>query len=150
MPNKYLISGLPSTGKSTVATELLQRGYYAIDADTAITRNTSNGWIWDKDRLQQAFLNSDDRDVFICGSATNHAEYIHLFDRVFILHIDNTTMHHRLTTRTNNHFGKDPNLLAKQLRHSVGVKEYSMNRGRVVIDATQPITTVVDMILERL
>ena len=150
MPKKYLISGLPSTGKSTVAAELLQRGYYAIDADAAIARQTSDGWMWGRDRLQQALSDSNDRDVFICGSATNRDEFIHLFDRVFILYIDNTTMRHRLTTRMNNTFGKDPNELAKQLQNNLGVKEYSLRRGRLVIDATQPIATVVDMILEKL
>ncbi|OGL21947.1 hypothetical protein A2707_01165 [Candidatus Saccharibacteria bacterium RIFCSPHIGHO2_01_FULL_45_15] len=150
MSKRYLISGLPSTGKSTVTTELLRRGYYAIDADAAIASKTSEGWIWNEDRLQHALLNSNDRDVFICGSATNRDEFINLFDSVFILYIDNVTMRHRLTSRTNNNFGKDPNILAKQLRNNLGVKEYSLKRGRLVIDATQPITTVVDMILEKL
>lgn len=95
-------------------------------------------------------MNSNDRDVFVCGSATNRDEFINLFDSVFILYIDNITMRHRLTTRTNNSFGKDPNILAKQLQNNLGVKKYSLKRGRLVIDATQPITTVVDMILEKL
>jgi dephospho-CoA kinase len=146
----YLISGLPGTGKTSVCKELQLRGFRAIDADKAFSIQTKNGWIW-QDRGLSKVLNDLTSDVlFICGSASNRDDYIHRFAKIFILHVDNDTLKTRLTTRTNNNFGKDPAVLARQLKLNEGVKEYSTKRGRVLIDATQPITKIVDEILDKM
>jgi dephospho-CoA kinase len=146
----YLISGLPGTGKTSVCKELQLRGFHAIDADKAFSIQTKNGWIW-QDRGLSKVLNDLTSDVlFICGSASNRDDYIHRFAKIFILHVDNDTLNTRLTTRTNNNFGKDPAILARQLKLNEGVKEYSTKRGRVLIDATQPITKIVDEILDKM
>lgn len=142
----YLISGLPGTGKTSVCTELQTRGYKAIDADYTFGYQDDSDWLWDEGKVEQ-ILNDDSEKIFICGSAGNRDKYIPRFDKVFILSVDDNTLRRRLLNRTNNNFGKDPDILAKQIERNQGLKEYSMKRGRIVIDATQSVTAVADDIL---
>lgn len=143
----YLISGLPGTGKSSVCKELQQRGMHAIDADKTFGIQTKDGWIWQGEKLN-AVLSSPTPDMlFVCGSASNRDQFIQRFAKVFILYVNTDTLRHRLTTRTNNNFGKNPTVLARQLELNEGVKEYSIKRGRLIIDANQPLAAVVDEIL---
>lgn len=146
--SNYLISGLPGTGKTSVCRELQRRGLNAIDADKAFGFQTNDGWIWKGEKLSEALDDTTRDTLFICGSASNRDEYIHRFTKVFILYVDNETLKSRLTNRTNNNFGKDPAILARQLKLNEGIKEYSTKRRRSIIDATQPITTIVDEILD--
>lgn len=143
----HLVSGLPSTGKTSVCLELQARGYTAIDADQAIAFQSSKDWEWDKDKFAAAIDISKSDVVFICGSANNRDDFLSSFQKVFILHIDDDTMRYRLMSRTNNNLGKGPDVLARQIAQNADVKSYSEKRGRIVVDATQPLVNIVDEIL---
>lgn len=144
----YLISGLPGTGKTSVCTELLRRGYRAIDADRLFGYQQKSDWLWDEEKIERA-LRDTSEEVFICGSASNRDKYMPNFNKVFILYVDDQTLQARLLGRTNNNFGKDPDIIARQLKRNQGVKEYSIKRGRIIIDAARPIGVVVDEILTK-
>lgn len=145
--HNYLISGLPGTGKTSVCNQLQQRGFKAIDADKAFSGQTKSGWIWRDKDINKVLGDQTTDTLFICGSASNRDEYAHKFAKIFILYVDSTTLKTRLTTRTNNNFGKGPAVLARQLALNEGVQQYSAKRGRQLIDATRPINKVVDEIL---
>jgi dephospho-CoA kinase len=146
----YLISGLPGTGKTSVCIELQARGYRAIDADRNFGHQVRADWRWDETKIEGVIDDASDEILFICGSASNRDDYIPKFSKVFILYVDDQTLRHRLLSRTNNNFGKDPDVLTRQVERNQGVKEYSIKRGRVVIDATQPVKKVVDDILAQI
>lgn len=148
--HNYLISGLAGTGKSSVYETLLAQGFNAVDADSTLATQHPTGWLWDHDQFWRLIKDKQDDALFICGSATNRDEFIDFFDKIFILCVDDDTLKHRLEQRQNNNFGKDPLILAKLLSNNQGVKAYSLKRGRIVIDATQPIHTVVDAILKNI
>ncbi|RZJ38685.1 MAG: hypothetical protein EOO18_02755 [Chryseobacterium sp.] len=144
----YLISGLPGTGKTTVYNELVARHIYAIDADSVLAARSTEGWLWDQQKILSLINDRASEVLFVCGSATNRDEYIDLFDKVFILYVDDDTLRTRLQNRTNNNFGKAPAVLARQLANNQGVKDYSLKRGRIVIDAMQAVESIVDEILD--
>lgn len=146
----FLISGLPGTGKTSVYMELKARGYMSIDADHDLGYQHGADWLWDEGKIQGILSDASDGMLFICGSATNRGKFIPKFDKVFILCVDDGTLKYRLLHRTNNNFGKDPITLARQIEYNQGVKEHSIARGRIVIDATQPVNKVVDDILATL
>jgi hypothetical protein len=143
----YLISGLPDTGKTSVCMELQARGYKSIDADRNFGYQDDADWFWDETKIENIINNISDEVLFICGSASNRDKYIPKFSKVFILCVDDRTLQYRLLSRTNNDFGKDSGILARQLARNHGVKEYSIKRGRIVVDATRPVEKVVDDIL---
>ncbi len=156
------IDGLSGTGKTTIAGELAKRGYTTFDADEAFgywgdpetgepteTHHQLN-WIWDLDKIRTLASESADKTVFICGGSMNQNKIKDVFDYRFTLVVDDKTLKHRLLTRTNSDFGKEPEDLARQLEWNQGIVGYAESIGSVVIDATKPINTVADDILTRI
>ena len=157
----YLIEGVSGTGKTTVCEELKNRGYKAVEADEEIAhyadpktglpteeKNPDN-WIWNEEKFKKALQRDGNDPIFICGGAMNQEDFKHHFAKTFTLHIDDETLTRRLFTRTNNDFGKHPDELALQLDWNKGAVVYSKQRGTILIDATKPISEVVDEILSQ-
>ena len=159
--NNYLIEGISGTGKTTVRKELQRRGYNAVEADEVFgfhgdiktgipTENKSQlNWLWDKKKIDGALSNKTGT-IFVCGGAMNQHELMRYFKKVFTLYVDDTTLRDRLLNRTNNDFGKHPEDLARQLEWNNGTIEYAEQRGTTLIDATKPISAVVDEILSHI
>ena len=155
----YLIEGVSGTGKTSVCEELKRRGYKAVEADEEIAhyadpktglptdKHIPDNWLWNEEKFKEALKQEGDKPIFICGGAMNQEDFKHHFEKVFTLHIDDETLKHRLATRTNNDFGKHPDELALQLEWNKGAVSYSQQRGTTLIDATKPLSEVVDEIL---
>lgn len=163
MENKtiYLIEGVSGTGKTSVAEQLIKRGYYAIDADEEIgffgdpnthlpTKDESvKDWLWNKDKFEIIVSKNKDT-MFICGGSMNQEDFTKFFSKIFTLQIDDETLKRRLKDRTNNEYGKHPEELARQLEWNKGVESWSKQRGTILIDATQSPDKVVDDILSNI
>ena len=61
--------------------------------------------------VRQLAEEGEERAVFLCGSIGNGHEVWGLFEKVFLLSIDEATMRHRLLTRTAHDFGRRPHEL---------------------------------------
>lgn len=154
------IDGISGTGKTTVAEELIRRGYNAIDADEAFgyygdpktglpsEEKVQMNWIWDLDKVKSLTKSAANDIVFVCGGAINQDKIKDIFDKRFTLVIDDDTMRQRLLSRTNNDFGKHPDDLARQLEWNKGAIAYAASIGSMVIDATKPVEQVADEILK--
>ena len=112
----YLIEGVSGAGKTTVCTELQQRGYQAIHGDrelvyrgdpetglpmTPETDTPTATWmsehqIWDVEKVKALVANQDEAVTFFCGGSRNFAKFIDLFDGVFVLEVDLDTMNRRI------------------------------------------------------
>ncbi len=168
---KYLVTGFPGSGKSTVAIELNKAGFTACSTDetpgasrfvdqvtkqpVAVPKNASaewklrHYWAWDPDKIHE-LLNSRDI-VFICGLSNDQHIYYHLFDKIFVLTIDEATMLKRLATRDTNDFGKHPKERERMVKIRQKVQaDLLKNDKSTAIDATQPLKKVVDEILSKL
>ncbi len=171
----YFITGVSGTGKSSLTHELRNRGYAALDTDDdALARwqHKDTGYIHPKssvkaaDRTEQFISEHDwnvppefveqiakdtaDTTAFICGVVNNIDDMRGLFAGVFALTIDDDTLKHRLATRTNNDWGKQPHELEQTLEYQHRAQEMYAKLGYITIDATQPINKVADDILAAL
>lgn len=163
---KYLITGVTGSGKTTVAKQLQKMKLRAYDSDEVegLTRwedrnglpvkapehppkewFRSNFWNWNEDKLDA--LLGESGDVFICGLASNQDKFYELFDRVFVLVIDQDPMIQRLNTRTENSFGRHPEQQASIIEWHKNFEKSAIKIGGVVIDATKPLNIVVAEIL---
>ncbi|TNB47741.1 nucleoside kinase [Martelella lutilitoris] len=166
----YLIEGVSGTGKTSVATELQKRGYHVIhgDRELAYQGNPKTGeplessahnhshldvafghehHIWDVDKVRSLVAERSQAISFFCGGSRNFHQFIELFDTVFVLEVDLKTLKRRLGNRPEDEFGGKPaeRELVERLHHT---KE-DIPKNAVAIDATAPLTSVVDNILSR-
>lgn len=138
--------------------ELSRRGYHAINGDrelayrgdpeTGDATDTAvhEHHIWDTSRVEALVANHREPVTFFCGGSRNFSKFIDLFDEVFVLDIDLDTLHQRLDQRPHDEWGSKPSErdLVVRLHRT---KEDIPSAG-VVIDATRPLTIVVDEILQ--
>ena len=168
----FSIGGGAGTGKTTVCDILKARGYDAYDIDSAgfaRWKNTETGYIHPKSSVKAEdrtpdFLKLHDwhvarevveqlRDkaightVFLCGDIGYKSDFSDLFDGVFALQVDDETLEHRLATRTENDWGKQPHELLLSINANRSSYNAYRDIGATIVDATQPAESVVDEIL---
>jgi hypothetical protein len=164
------ITGVSGTGKSTVRVELARRGYPSYDTDedgiaTWRLRSTGeevfdpgdgnhpntwlrdHGWFIDRPRVEPLAVMARGQAVFLCGSVENEDEVRDLFDVVVCLVLDESTLRERLATRTTNKFGRAPIELEAILAWNRTTETTYRELGALVVNADQPLDSVVDTIL---
>ena len=154
----YLVEGVSTTGKTSVCHELRRRGFDAVNGDTDLayqgdpdtgepTDAPPSHWrhIWDVERVRALVADRSARWTFFCGGSRNFAQFLDLFDEVFVLEIDRDTLRRRLDQRPADEFGARRSERELILRlHRTG--EDTPNDG-IRIDATAPLEQVVDEIV---
>ena len=163
----YLITGDSGSGKSTVAQVLARRGYraYNIDDMPDVTRLEDHtgrpaewpqgpidwskyAWNWQEAGLQKLLTGA--RTAFVAAIVSNQARFYSLFEAIFVLVVDKGALRHRLLSRTENDYGKNPDELAGILSyHPMLERELLSAPGAVAIDATKPLDVVVNEIIVR-
>lgn len=165
----YLIEGVSGTGKTSVCHELRRRGYVALNGDRdlrqridpttgektdafigerlaslpAEIRHASNHW--DVEKVRRLAANQDDEVTFFCGGSRNFEQFIDVFDKVFVLELDAATLNERLDNRADDDWGKRKD--ERELILRLHATKEDIPGGGIVIDATQPLVSVVDEIL---
>lgn len=170
----FFITGVSGSGKSGVTLGLRERGYEALDTDDdglARWQHTKTGYIHPKSSVKswqrtEEFITehnwnvprevvediahkAKDKPIFICGTANNIAEIRDLFSATFALVIDEETLLHRLATRTNNDWGKQPHELEQTLAFQKDAMASYESLGYIMVDATQPVEIVISIILQK-
>jgi len=166
----YLIEGVSGTGKTSVATELQQRGYHVIHGDRELaykgdprTGEPLDGsapqqnildvafghehHLWDVDKVKFLAADQSHPISFFCGGSRNFHHFIDLFDGVFVLEVDLDTLKRRLAGRAENEFGGKP--AEQELVMRLHATKEDIPRSATTIDATQPLACVVDEILSK-
>ncbi len=168
---KYLVTGFPGSGKSTIAVELQKAGFNAYSTDetpgasrfvdqitkkpVVVPKNASaewklsHYWAWDPDKIKE--LLSSKEPVLICGLSSTQYEFYNLFDKIFVLTIDEDTMLQRLANRDTNDFGKHPEERARMKNIRQKVQADLLNSDKcIAIDSTQPVRKVVTEIMRHI
>lgn len=153
----FLIEGGSGTGKSSVCRELRKRGYIAIDGDNELayqgdpetgerTGLPGQGHhIWDVDKVREIAANKEDEVAFFCGGSRNLAQFLDVFDEVFVLDVDTEALKHRLVDRTFDDWGGNDE--QKDLILRLHATRGDVPKG-TVIDTARPLSEVVDAIVE--
>lgn len=102
--------------------------------------------IWDVDRLASLVADRTHAVTFFCGGSRNFGSFLDLFDGVFVLEVDRSTLEQRLDRRPDDEWGSAPDERALMLRlHQTGEDTPT----GTPIDATAPLADVVDEILRQ-
>src|SRR3954454_20600754 len=154
----FLIEGVSCTGKTSVCNELQRRGYHAINGDRELAyqgdpetgaptgTHSHEHHIWRIETVKVFVGNNEQPMTFFCGGSRNFTAFLHLFDGVFVLTVDEDTLLQRLAQRPPDEFGAGPTERDLILRlHKTGED----TPDGISIDATQPVAHVVDEILRR-
>jgi shikimate kinase len=149
---RVLLTGMSGTGKSTVIAELAARGYKAIDTDYGnwhewVTVAGEPDWVWREDRIRDLLATEDAEVLFVSGTASNQGQFYRQFDHVVLLSAPTPVIVDRLTTRTNNPYGKHPDELARVLGHIESVEPLLRRGATLEVDTSVPLDQVVETIV---
>lgn len=167
-----LITGISTSGKSTTAQELTERGFEAYDtehdgisawfnketnervAEFGQVPERTKEWMnrhewrisldWVKQRAKEAI----NKPIFLCGGGANEPEVRELCDKVVWLKTNEATIRSRVDNPRDHTYGTKPHELERILE---GNKQKEAEYGKVgaaMIDATQSPEDVVDEILK--
>ena len=168
---RVLLTGMSGTGKSTLISALGARGYKAIDADSdewshwvpvdaeadpfaspadadSVWRHQD--WVWREDRIQHLLATEDTDLLFVSGTASNQGTFHAQFNHIVLLSAPVSVLMERLSTRTNNRYGKHPDELARVLQHLQTVEPLLRRVASLEVDTSPPVDRVVERILELL
>ena len=152
----YLVEGLSGAGKSSVFEELIRRGYRAISTDRAWSYSADPGtglpggpvghdtWVWDEQKAVSELESPEPEVLFVCGSSRNRDHFLPYFTKVFNLRIDDDTMRHRLQARSDDDWSLGHEGVELMLRLN---RSDEKPAGAIDVDATQPLSQVVDELL---
>ncbi|WP_309648073.1 nucleoside kinase [Nocardioides sp.] len=155
----YLVEGVSGTGKTSVCHELHRRGFQAINGDRELAYQgdpltgrplataVHEHHLWDVARVRELAADQREPATFFCGGSRNVATFTDLFDEVFVLDVDLDTLHRRLDQRPQGEWGSQPS--ERDLIVRLHQTQEDLPATGVVIDATRPLTAVVDEILRR-
>jgi dephospho-CoA kinase len=157
---RVLLTGMSGTGKSTVIEALAARDYQAVDTDyhglselvnvhddDLTTLTPGQDWLWREDRIQQLLSTDDVELLFLSGCAPNQGSFYPLFDHIILLTAPAPVIAARLSTRTNNPYGKQPHELARVLHLQQTIEPLLKPAADLKIDTDIPIDQVVATIL---
>jgi hypothetical protein len=155
----FLIEGVSGTGKTSVCTELQRRGYHAVHGDRElayqgdpvtgepVTGGGHQHHLWQVDRVRALVADQREPITFFCGGSRNFPAFIDLFDDVFVLDVDPDTLRRRLEGRPSDEWGGREEERQHVLR--LHQTKEDLPRVGVIIDATAPLSGVVDEILRQ-
>lgn len=171
MNRSILITGVAGTGKSTVSAALTALGYKAFNIEEIdelfemfdkrtgkpfedfdfndLESVKQHDWLCDKSKLQQLIRKNSNGVNYYCGTASNLDDLLPLFDKVFLLTVNDAILHERLSTRTSNDFGRTPEIQQWVSSWKKASEDHLVEEGAILIDASRPLSEVVNDIVER-
>jgi len=159
---RILLTGMSGVGKSTVIRQLEAHGYKSVDVDDPAWSEWAESadgegpsplrpgqdWVWREDRIRSLLATEDADVLFIGGCAFNQGRFHEQFDHIVLLSAPAAVMVERLTVRTSNVYGKQPEEVARSLHFKETVEPRLRAIAHLEIDTTLCLDEVVAAVLE--
>jgi dephospho-CoA kinase len=149
---KVLITGMSGTGKSTALQALGQRGHQVVDTDTdqwsywVSSPDGSPDWIWREEAITRLLAGHQHGHLYVAGCKTNQGKFYSHFDHVVLLSAPAEVLLARISARDNNPYGKRPEERALILHYLAEVEPRLRATSTIEIDASAPISQVVEQL----
>jgi shikimate kinase len=168
-----LITGISTSGKSSIAKELIKQGFEAYDtehngisawfnketgekaaefgqvADRTKEWMDQHEWRMSMDWVRQKVEESADKQIFLCGGGANEPEVRELCDKVIWLKTDEATIRSRINNPRDHTYGTKPHELERILEGNGRKEAEYQEYGAIMVDARQSFEKVVDEILAK-
>jgi dephospho-CoA kinase len=147
---RILITGMSGTGKSSVIEMLAARGLKAIDTDwnPEWERIQGDEWVWREEQIRRLLDQEDADALFVSACVSNQGKFYGRFDHIILLTAPESVTVHRLASRTNNPYGKQPAEIADVLRYKATIEPRLRVGATAEIDTSIPLADVVAQVLE--
>jgi dephospho-CoA kinase len=146
---RVLVTGMSGTGKSTALRILGQRGHRVVDTDTdqwscwVSAPDGSPDWIWREEAITRLLAGHNHGHLFVAGCKTNQGRFYRQFDHIALLSAPAEVLLARISARDNNPYGKRPEERALILQYLAEVEPRLRATATIEIDASAPISQVV-------
>ena len=127
-----------------MAERLSKLGFKAVDTDDGgfSVVDEQGDQHWDVDRLRELLATEDADVLFVVGSDDAQVLFYPDFDHIVLLSAPREVMVERLTSRTNNAFGKSSQELAKVLADLETFEPFMRRDATYEIDTNRPLDDV--------
>jgi dephospho-CoA kinase len=142
---RVLLTGMSGAGKTTVLQELRGRGLFTVDTD-------DDGWeladrTWDEDRMGD--LLAQHEHIVVSGTVENQGRFYNRFHEVVLLSAPLPVLLQRVSSRTNNPYGKTPEEQAEIAANAQWVEPRLRHGATLELDGQRPVAELADAV-ERL
>jgi shikimate kinase len=167
------VTGISTSGKSSVARELSKRGYEAYDTEhggmsawydkatgeraagfnempeRTATWLDRHEWRISTDRITRLAKKAakENKPIFICGGSANEPEVRALCSKTVWLKTNETTIRQRVLKPRDHDYGTRPHELARAIAGNKEKEAEYIQSGAIIVDATQPLHIVADEII---
>lgn len=142
---RILITGMSGVGKSTLLVELARRGHETVDTDFGNWESPIGFW----DERRMAALLERERDVVVSGTVTNQGRFYDRFEHVVLLSAPVEVLIARVSTRTNNPYGRAAEEQSEIRKYVVEVEPLLRASVSIELDGQRPVSELADAV-ERL
>jgi len=142
---------MSGTGKSSALAELRKLGFTVVDTDDPGWTEWSDdagGYVWREDRIAELLAGAAGPSLYVSGTVSNQGRFYPRFDEVVLLSAPADVLLRRIANRRTNSYGKTDRQRELVLRHLAEVEPLLRRSCTLEIDATQPLTSIVEQLTE--
>lgn len=155
MTSRFLLTGMSGTGKSSVLAELERRGCEVVETDVddwcvwaTLPGSSDAGWLWREERMRDLLERPRSAPLVVAGCVANQGSFYPLFEKVVLLSAPADVILTRVTTRTDNPYGKTPEQRAEILANLRGVEPLLRRGADAEFDTSQvTVTALADAVM---
>ncbi|MFD6195343.1 AAA family ATPase [Mycobacteriaceae bacterium NPDC060252] len=139
---RVLVTGMSGTGKTTLLEELARGGFLTVDTDYDGWTLADGGW----DTARMAALLEQRSEVIVSGTVDNQVDFYDRFGHVVLLSVPLEVAIARVSSRTNNPYGRTEAERAEIARYTEDVEPLLRQSATVELDGRLPVAELAERV----